>query len=359
MNDLFSPLKLGNVELENRIIVAPMCQYSATEGVVKPWHEQHLGQLMCSGAGAVTVEATAVEPIGRVTPGCLGLWDDVQESRLTDLIQRFRTYSKTPIGIQLNHAGRKGSAQPPWEGGKPLPYDRAWQTVAPSPIPWDRDWPKPEELSLAAMERIETAFAGAAERAERCGFNFIELHGAHGYLLHSFLSPVSNRREDEFGGSLRNRMRFPLRVLASVRKALAPTTTLGMRINGTDWLEEGWRIQDAQEFALEMEKYGLNYISVSSGGACGGVRYNADAGYQVEFARLVRQATNKIPVICAGLIHDASLANEIVTQGKADCVAMGRAFLDDPRWPIHAAAKLGTQVKIPNQYSAIAPNKWP
>lgn len=359
MSHLFSPFRLGNVNLANRIIVAPMCQYSASHGNIRPWHEQHLGHLMCSGAGAVTIEATAVEPIGRVTEGCLGLWDDLQESLLADMIQRLRTYSSTPIGIQLNHAGRKASAAPPWDGGKPLLQDIAWTTVAPSAIPWDSGWPVPEELSIESMERIEEAFVTSALRAERANVDFIELHGAHGYLIHSFLSPISNQRNDEFGGDLANRMRYPLRILAAVRKALSPSTTLGMRINGTDWLEQGWSVDDAKAFAMEAEKFGLNYLSVSSGGACGRVRYPQEPGYQLKFANQVRSATSHIPVTCAGLINDPMLAEEVISTNTADFIALGRAFLNDPRWPIHAAQALESNASIPRQYQAISPGKWP
>lgn len=359
MSALFSPFKLGNIELANRIVVAPMCQYSAVDGRAAPWHEQHLGQLMCSGAGAVTIEATAVQAAGRVTHGCLGLWNDTQEGLFSGLIQRIRTYSDTPIGIQLNHAGRKASAHPPWKGGGALgPDEGAWPTLAPSRVPWGTGWPLPDALSYEAMMRIENAFLGSAIRAERAGFDFIELHGAHGYLLHSFLSPISNRRQDEYGGSLQNRIRFPLRILAATRKALSPSTTLGMRINGTDWLEDGWTVEEAQIFAQKLEQLGADYISVSSGGACASVSYPLEPGYQVDLAARVGQALDSIPVICAGLISDPQMANDIVASGKADCVAMGRAFLDDPRWPIHAAVKLGDEAVVPNQYMAIMPGKW-
>lgn len=358
MSKLFSTIALGNLNLTNRVMVAPMCQYSGIDGKAQPWHEQHIGQLVCSGAGAVTMEATAVEPNGMITYGCLGLWNQSQEDVLRQLLNRLRTYSSSPIGIQLNHAGRKASAHPPWKGGKPLDQQDGWASFAPSSIPWGEGWPLPEYLTTERMQEINNAFVDSAKRAERVGFNYIELHCAHGYLLHSFLSQISNQREDEYGGSRANRMKYPLRVLQSVRNTLNKDTVLGVRINGTDWLEEGWQLEDAVVFAKQLEELGINYVSVSSGGACGGVAYPKEEAYQVELASRIRSEL-QIPVICAGLINDPHNANVIVEEGKADIIALARAVLHNPKWPHMAARMLGTPLEQPRQHWAVVPEAWP
>ncbi|SFQ31514.1 NADH:flavin oxidoreductase/NADH oxidase [Pseudomonas borbori] len=358
MSQLFTPHALGKLTLKNRLIVAPMCQYSAKSGFVQPWHEQHLGHLACSGAAAVTIEATAVSEEGRVTHGCLGLWSDEQAATLGQLVGRVRDYSDAAIGIQLNHAGRKGSALPPWEGGKPMSGDQAWQTLAPTALPWGEAWPTPAALGIADMQRIAGAFVVAARRAVEAGLDYIEIHSAHGYLLHSFLSPISNRREDVYGGSLENRMRFPLMVVKAVRKAIPESMTLGMRINGSDWLDEGWKIEDAQVYAVKLEQSGVDYISVSSGGACQGVRYDNKPAYQAHMAAAVRKKVT-CSVVCAGLIADANLAESMVAEQQSDFIALGRAILDDPRWPVRAARKLDCDLQMPQQYMLASPGYWP
>ncbi|MDH0639610.1 MULTISPECIES: NADH:flavin oxidoreductase/NADH oxidase [Pseudomonas] len=358
MSQLFTPHPLGRLSLKNRLVVAPMCQYSAKDGVVQPWHEQHLGHLACSGAAAVTIEATGVAEEGRVTHGCLGLWNDEQMSALGQLVGRVRDYSDAAIGIQLNHAGRKGSALPPWEGGKPMePGQGGWETLAPSALPWGTAWPTPSALDADGIRRITEAFAAAAARAARAGLDYIEIHSAHGYLLHAFLSPISNQRDDAYGGSLENRMRFPLAVVEAVRKAV-PDLTLGIRINGSDWLDEGWSLEDAAVYAGRLERAGVDYISVSSGGACQGVRYDNKPAYQVHMASSVRRHVS-CPVICAGLIADAELAEGIIAERQADFIALARTVLDDPRWPVHAARQLQADLRMPRQYMLAGPGYWP
>lgn len=356
MSQLFTPYTLGKLTLKNRLVVAPMCQYSAKLGIAQPWHEQHLGHLACSGTAALTIEATAVCEEGRVTHGCLGLWNDEQMSVLGKLLERVRDYSDIPIGVQLNHAGRKASALPPWEGGKPL-QEQGWETLAPSALPWGEEWPTPVELDAKGLERIIAAFVAAAVRAAKAGVDYIEIHCAHGYLLHSFLSPLSNQRDDEYGGSLENRMRFPLEVVTAVRNAV-PDLTLGIRINGSDWLDEGWSIEDASAYAVRLEQTGVEYISVSSGGARQGIRYDNKPAYQVEMANSIRQQVS-CSVICAGLIADAELAESIITEQKADFIALGRSVLDHPRWPVHTARKLRADLQLPKQYMLAGPGYWP
>lgn len=357
MAQLFTTHTLGSLVLKNRLLVAPMCQYSAEFGIVQPWHEQHIGHLACSGAGAVTMEATAVSVEGRVTHGCLGLWNDKQMFALGQMIERIRDYSDAALGIQLNHAGRKGSVLPPWGGGTPMAPEQGWKTLAPSALPWGTNWPAPQKLKKDDLERIVGAFVAAAVRASNAGLDYVEIHSAHGYLLHSFLSPVSNQRDDVYGGCLENRMRFPLMVVESVRKAV-PELTLGIRINGSDWLDEGWGIEDAQVYAGKLEKAGVDYISVSSGGARQGIQYDNKPAYQVKMAAAVRQQVS-CPVICAGLIADADLAESIIAERKADFIALGRSLLDDPRWPVRAARQLQADVQLPKQYMLAGPGYWP
>ena len=269
---LFSNARLGKLALVNRILVAPMCQYSAIDGVAQPWHEQHWGHLGNSGAAALTIEATAVDSHGMITHGCLGLWNDAQSDALSRTLHRIRSYVSLPIGIQLAHAGRKGSAMRPWEGGRPLmPDEGAWQTFAPSPLAWGAGWPVPVELDESSMQRILEAFTNAARRADAAGLDFIELHAAHGYLMHAFLSPVSNHRGDSYGGSRYNRMRFPLAVVRAVRSIWPQNKTFGIRINGTDWIDNGWTIEDAIAFGRCLLDAGVDYLSISSGGARAGV----------------------------------------------------------------------------------------
>jgi 2,4-dienoyl-CoA reductase-like NADH-dependent reductase (Old Yellow Enzyme family) len=356
---LFAPITLGGVALANRIAVSPMCQYSAIDGSATDWHLQHLGSLSMSGAGLLILEATAVEPEGRITPRCLGLYSDANEAALEPIIALCRRWGTSRLGIQLAHAGRKASAKIPWEGGSPLgPDEGAWWTFAPSKIPFDDNWPAPQELDDAGLARIRDAFVVAARRANRLGFDLVELHGAHGYLLHSFVSPIANQRDDRYGGSLANRMRFPLEVAAAVRAVWPRDKALGMRIIGSDWIPGALTPEDAAVYAGELKAIGLDYVCVSSGGISPKARIAVAPGYQVPFAEIVRK-TSGIAVQAVGMIADPHQAEAIVAEGRADCVALARGFLDNPRWAWHAADALGAKIACPPQYERSRPNLWP
>ena len=294
MPHLFSPLSLGPIELPNRIVVSPMCQYSAQDGSATDWHLQHLMQLAISRAGMVVVEATAVERAGRISHGCLGLYSDANEAALARVLDPARRVAApgTRFAIQIGHAGRKASCQRPWEGGKPLtPGEDAWPTVAPSAVPFTPEGPPPQALDAKGLARVTAAFCQAAERAVRLGFDAIELHGAHGYLLHSFVSPLSNQRKDAYGGSAENRMRFPLEVARAVRAVVPKRVALGARITGTDWADGGLGADDAVAFAAALKGAGLDYVCVSGGGAVLNVKIALGPGYQVPFAAKVKAAT--------------------------------------------------------------------
>lgn len=359
MPHLFSSLELGPVTLANRIAVAPMCQYSADDGSATDWHLQHLMQLAITGAGLVTIEATAVERIGRITHGCLGLYSDANEAALQRVIAAARKVAPegTRFGIQLAHAGRKGSCQAPWQGGKPL-SGGGWQTVAPSPVPFAEGGPRPAALDEPGLERVIAAFRQAAERAVRLGFEVIELHNAHGYLLHEFLSPLSNKRTDAYGGGPEKRMRFPLEVARAVRAAVPRTIALGARITGTDWAEGGLTADDAVVHAAALKAAGYDYVCVSGGGAVPHVKIPLGPGYQVPMAAKVR-AEAGIVTRAVGLIVEPAQAEAIVASGQADFVAMARAFLDNPRWVWHAAERLGAPIAYPPQYARAAASVWP
>ncbi|MEJ2590763.1 MAG: NADH:flavin oxidoreductase/NADH oxidase [Candidatus Thiodiazotropha sp.] len=350
MSHLFTPVTLRGLTLPNRIVIAPMCQYSAVEGAATDWHLIHLGHLALSGAGLLITEATAVTPEGRISASDLGLWDDRTEAALARTLDAVRRHTDMPIGMQLAHAGRKASTRVPWEGGEQIaPAQGGWQTVAPSPLPWSAEQNPPTALSREEMGRIRGAFAASARRAHRLGIELIELHAAHGYLLHQFLSPLSNRREDDYGGTLENRMRFPLEVFEAVREALPAELPLGMRISATDWVDGGWDIEQSVVFAEALRQRQCDFIHVSSGGLAPDQQIPAGPGFQVPFAERIRRETG-LPAIAVGLITEPAQAEEIVASGQADMVALARGILYDPRWPWHAAAALGAQVKAPKQY---------
>jgi 2,4-dienoyl-CoA reductase-like NADH-dependent reductase (Old Yellow Enzyme family) len=356
---LFTPIEIGGLALRNRIVIAPMCQYSADgAGSATDWHLIHLGHLALSGAGLLTIEATAVTEEGRISPDDLGLWSDDNEAALGRVLKSVRRHSDMPIAIQLAHAGRKASTRVPWEGGGQIgPGEPAgWQTVAPSAAPFAEGENPPVALDRAGLERIRDGFAAAASRAARLGLDGVQLHGAHGYLLHQFLSPLSNRRSDEYGGSLDNRLRFPLEVFDAVRAAFPKEKPVGMRVSGTDWVEGGWDVDQTIAFARALEARGCAAIHVSSGGLSPAQQIPVGPGYQVPLARAVRQAVG-IPVIAVGLITEFDHAEAIVHNGDADCVALARAMLYDPRWPWHAAARLGGRVRAPNQYLRSQPRR--
>jgi len=356
---LFSPIKLAGVELDNRIVISPMCQYSADDGCANDWHMTHLGMLANSGAGLLVVEATHVERHGRITHGCLGLYSDDCEAALAHVIDTARRYGTTKFGIQLAHAGRKASAQLPWDGGTALkPGEDPWETMAPSALPFGPGWPVPREMTAADIERARGAFVAAAARAVRIGFDAIELHGAHGYLMHSFMSPLSNRRTDHYGGSYENRMRFPLEVADAVRAVVPRTIALGARITGSDWLDGGLTPADAIACAKVLKQVGFDYVDISSGGISADARTPTTPGYNVPIAEQVRRATG-IATRTVGLIVTAKQADAIVAEGKTDMVALARAVLDDPHWGWHAARTLGAEVKRPRQYLRASSTLWP
>jgi 2,4-dienoyl-CoA reductase-like NADH-dependent reductase (Old Yellow Enzyme family) len=356
---LFSPIKLAGAEFANRIVVSPMCQYSADDGCASDWHIAHLGMLANSGAGLVVVEATHVERHGRITHGCLGLYSDDCEATLEHVIDIARRYGTTKFGIQLAHAGRKASAQRPWEGGGALkPGEDPWETIAPSALPFGPGWHVPREMTVADIERVREAFAAAAARAVRIGFDAVELHGAHGYLIHSFMSPLSNKRTDQYGGSFENRMRFPLEVARAVREVVPRGVALGARITGSDWADGGLTPADAIACAKALKEVGFGYVDVSSGGISADVRTPTTPGYNVPIADELRRATG-IATRVVGLIVTPKLADEIVAQGKADMVALARAILDNPHWGWYAAATLGAEVQRPRQYLRSSSKLWP
>ncbi|MGH6671976.1 MAG: NADH:flavin oxidoreductase/NADH oxidase [Xanthobacteraceae bacterium] len=356
---LFLPIRLADLELANRIVVAPMCQYSADDGVASDWHMTHLGMLANSGAGLVVVEATHVERRGRITHGCLGLYSDACEAALERVINHCRRIGTAKFGIQLAHAGRKASSQRPWEGGKALPVNEdPWPTIGPSALPFGPGWHTPAAMTEDDMAHVRASFAQAARRAIRIGFDAIELHLAHGYLLHSFVSPLSNKRNDEWGGSLSGRMRFPLEVARAVRAVVPTGTPLGARITGSDWLEGGLTGDDAAALTKALKEAGLDYVDVSSGNITVDSRPPTSPGYNVAFAEQVRRESG-LPVRAVGLIVSAKQAEAIVAEGRADMIAMARAFLDDPHWGWHAAQQLSAEVARPLQYARTAPAVWP
>lgn len=361
MAQLFTPFAVGPIELPNRIVVSPMCQYSASDGSATDWHLQHLMQLALSRAGMVVIEATAVERIGRISHGCLGLYSDANEAALAHVLGAARAVAApgTRFAIQLAHAGRKASSQRPWEGGRPLtPSEQPWTTVAPSPIPFSDTGPAPEALDAAGLARVVGAFRQAAERAVRLGFDAVELHMAHGYLLHEFQSPLSNKRADAYGGSEANRLRFPLDVARAVRAVVPRSMALGARITGTDWADGGLTPDDAAAFAVALRGAGLDYLCVSGGGAVPHAKIPVGPSYQVPMAARVKAASG-LATRAVGMIADPAQAEDIVASGKADLVAMARAFLDDPRWVWHAAERLGAKIPYPAQYARVAPALWP
>src|SRR5258708_20533233 len=350
MSALFSPIKLRGLSLPNRIMVAPMCQYSSVEGDANDWHFTHINSLALSGAAVFCIEATAVEAIGRITPGCLGLYNDANEAALKPILASVRKRSRAAVMSHRAPAGRKASSHTRRDGGQPTPVGQGgWQAQGPSAVPHKEGEAAPLALDAPGLARIRDAFAATAKRAERLGIDAIEVHCAHGYLLHQFLSPISNKRSDQYGGSLQNRMRFPLEVFDAVRAAFPATKPVGLRVSSTDWVEGGWDLAQTIEFAGELKKRGVDWIDASSGGVSGLQKIPLGPGYQVQFAEAIKQATG-VTTIAVGLITAPRQAEEIVSSGKADMVALARAMLYDPRWGWHTAAELGGQVDPPPQY---------
>ncbi len=350
MSALFSPISLRDLTLANRIMVAPMCQYSAGNGEANDWHFTHINTLALSGAALFCIEATHVEAIGRITPGCLGLWNDATEAALKPILAAVRKYSKAAVAMQLAHAGRKGSSHKPWDGGQQIPIaEGGWQTVAPSALPHKQGELPPLALDASGLARVRDAFVAAAKRADRLGIDALELHAAHGYLLHQFLSPIANQRTDQYGGSLQNRLRYPLEVFDAIRAAFPQHKPIGVKVSATDWVEGGWDLAQTIEFASELKTRGVDWIDASSGGVSPLQKIPLAPGYQVPFAQAIRQATG-LNTIAVGLITEAKQAEDIVASGKADMVALARGMLYDPRWGWHAAAELGGHVDAPPQY---------
>ncbi|MGZ3174081.1 MAG: NADH:flavin oxidoreductase/NADH oxidase, partial [Croceibacterium sp.] len=334
----------------NRIMVAPMCQYSAENGEANDWHFTHINTLALSGAAMFCIEATHVEAIGRITPGCLGLWNDATEAALEPILASVRRHSKIAVAMQLAHAGRKGSSHKPWNGGQQIPLaEGGWQTEGPSEVPHKEGELPPRAFDAQGLARVRDAFVAAARRAMRLGIDAIELHSAHGYLLHQFLSPISNKRTDQYGGSLQNRLRYPLEVFDAVRAVVPANKPVGIKVSATDWVEGGWDLEQTVEFARELKKRGVDWIDVSSGGVSPLQKIPLAPGYQVPLAQGIKQATG-VTTMAVGLITEAKQAEEIVASGKADMVALARGMLYDPRWGWHAAAELGGQVDAPPQY---------
>ncbi|MFK3800102.1 NADH:flavin oxidoreductase/NADH oxidase [Pseudomonas sp. NPDC088444] len=350
MNGLFSALQVRGLTLPNRIVVSPMCQYCAVDGLANAWHVAHLTQLAISGAGMLTIESTAVEPEGRITPGDLGLWSDDTEAALGTVIQAIRDHSQIPVALQLAHAGRKASSYEPWRGGQLIPVSEGgWKTVAPSAIPHKEGEAAPVELTKADIVRLRDAFVASTRRAVRLGVDALELHGGHGYLIHQFLSPIANQRTDECGGSLENRMRFLLEVFDAVRDAWPEDRPLGVKLSASDWVEGGLDIEATVAISHALKAHGADWVVSSSGGISPMQKIAPAPGYQVPFASKVKQETGLLST-AVGLITDPRQADEIVRSGKADLVAIARAMLNDPRWPWRAAAELGAKVAAPPQY---------
>lgn len=356
MSHLFSPLALRGLALSNRITVSPMCQYSAVDGQANAWHLAHLMSMAVSGAGAVFIESTAVEPEGRITAGDLGLYDDATEAALASVLTAIRAHARVPLVMQVGHAGRKASSEVPWRGGQLVdPAAGGWPTMAPSPLPIKDDETPPAALDAAGMARIRDAFVATARRAVAIGIDGIELHFAHGYLLHEFLSPIANQRTDAYGGSLENRMRFPLEVFDAVRAAIPDAVPLGVKISATDWIEGGWDLVESVPLVAALQARGLDWVSVSSAGISPRQKIVLGPGYQVPFAQTIREATGAT-TLAVGLITEAEQAEHILSSGKADLIGVARAMLYDPRWPWRAAAALGASItNAPPQYWRATP----
>ncbi|MGI2156728.1 NADH:flavin oxidoreductase/NADH oxidase [Shewanella baltica] len=357
MSLLFSPLTLGQLELANRIIIAPMCQYSAENGQATDWHTIHLGSMALSGAGMLILEATAVLPNGRISYADLGLWDDKTEAALDKTLKSIRKYSNMPMAIQLAHAGRKASTRKPWEGGGTIAPDEhnGWQTIAPSAQAFNEGTALPSAMTFDEIDELILAFVSSAQRAERLGLDAIEIHAAHGYLLHQFLSPLSNQRTDKYGGSLENRLSLLLAVFDAIKAVISPKMALGVRISATDWVEGGWDLAQSLVLAKALESRGCDFIHVSTGGLSSLQQIPVAEHFQVPFAEAIKAEVN-IPVIAVGLITDANKAETILVQGQADAIALARTMLYDPHWPWHAAATLGATVKAPPQYLRSSPH---
>lgn len=352
---LFSPFQLRDVVFRNRIGISPMCQYSCQDGFATDWHLVHLGSRAVGGAGMVMVEATAVSPEGRISPQDLGIWKDAHIEPLARVARFIQEQGAVPA-IQIAHAGRKASTAAPWQGGQPVGMEAGgWSPVlGPSAISFDAASQTPQAMTLADIEALIVAFAEAARRALKAGFQVLELHAAHGYLLHSFLSPLSNQRTDAYGGSLENRMRLLLEIATEARQIWPETLPLWVRISATDWAEGGWDVDQSVQLAIELKKRGVDLMDVSSGGAVPDAKIPVAPGYQVPLAEQIRQQAG-LPTAAVGMITEAQQANAIIEQGQADMTLLGRESLRDPYWPLHAAHQLGVDAVWPQQYERAKP----
>jgi 2,4-dienoyl-CoA reductase-like NADH-dependent reductase (Old Yellow Enzyme family) len=346
---LFTPVEIGGVTLPNRIVVSPMCQYAAVDGSAQPWHQVHYGMLAMSGAGLLCLEATHVEREGRISQGCLGLYSDENEAALRPIVEWVRGWMPhVKLGIQLAHAGRKASAQRPWKGGGPLTLadapDLPWTTFSASAIPYDpaAKWHTPVALDALGLKRVKQAFVDATERSLRLGFDVIEMHGAHGYCLHQFLSPLSNHRTDEYGGTMEKRRRFPLEVFEACRTVWPRDKAMGIRLSATDWVEGGLTLEDTIETVKQLKALGCDFIDASSGGNSPAQKIQVGPGYQVPFAARIRKEAG-IKTWAVGVITEPEQADRIIASGEADCTVHARSFLVDPRWAWNAARALGVE----------------
>lgn len=358
MSLLFEPIKFGTLQLSRRIVIAPMCQYSAKDGFPTYWHAQQWGTYALSGAALVIIEATAVQAEGRITYADVGIWTDEHAEKIKHLIDEVHQFAPTPFAIQLAHAGRKASCDKPWQsnGEQLTPHDPlGWQTVAPSAIAHNPSDVPPSALSIEEIRKVQEDFAAAAKRAVAAGIALIEVHAAHGYLLHQFLSPLSNQRDDQYGGSLDNRMRMTLETFKAIKAVVPEDFPIGVRISATDWMEQGWDVASSIELSKQLEALGAAYIHVSSGGLHPDQKIDIGPGYQVPFADAIKKVIN-IPVIAVGLITEAEQAEDILQKQQADAIAIARAQLYDPRWAWHAAATLGDEIGVAPQYLRSQPH---
>lgn len=355
MIHLFEPWQIGQLKLENRIVIPPMCQYSAQEGHMTDWHRIHIGSMLTSGAGLFIIEATAVAPAGRITPFCVGLWSDATAQSMLSVLTSVRHYSQMPIAIQLGHAGRKASTNAPWldktTDNHFIAPDKllGWQTIAPSALSFFPENPPPRAMTQVDIDRVTQDFVSAAKRAEALGIDGIELHMAHGYLMHEFLSPLSNHRTDGYGGSLTNRMRFPLQVFKAVKAAVSADFPVWVRISATDWVDGGWDLEQSIILCRELKLLGCPLIHVSSGGLALEQNISAGPGYQVYFSEQIRREVG-IETIAVGIINEPEQAESILASQQADAIAVGRGILHNPHWPWIAAEKLNRQISTPPQY---------
>lgn len=357
MSQLFTPITLRDVTLNNRVVVSPMCQYLSEDGNANDWHLMHLGQFAMGAGGLVFTEATHVSPEGRITHGCLGMYSDQNEATLKRVIDFCNAHGIAKMGIQLAHAGRKGSNRTPLNGGGPLAAnENPWQTLGPSDAGYG-DWPAPKMLDADGLAMVKAQFVEATERSARIGFDVVEFHAGHGYLMHQFLSPLANVRNDGYGGSIEGRMRFPLEVFEACRAVWPENKPMGVRLSATDWVDGGLTVEETVEVAKALKDKGCDFIDVTSGGMDRRQQIPVGPGYQVPLAEQVRREAG-IPVMAVGMITEPQQAEDIVSSGKADMVAIARGIMDDPHWAWHAARALGVETEYPDQYIRCRPDVW-